>query len=418
MALGHCKVVPDAHEMQTVSASCISARSETWGKTLVHRRVAAQAFRLAESGGYSSCRFAESCEGRLRIVKIKRDGNQLTITKDGKKTVRKFVTPEQAIAAHDKLVAENESERAERAAAPRVDPRHPALEQVIANAPEDPAGYAVYADWLESQGDPRGRLIALQLAGKPIKQELAANRKYFLGPLTKYLKHEVFRWELGFIHDVSFNGIEGARVEDILEQLLQHPSGRFLVHAGLGPVEQDIQPAVDLLARAAPTTLRSLHVVGSPSIDVRPLLGTLPRLRDLSLVYTPCPELAHDALETLRIVGGPLPVVSDAVKLRRLGLVDVDGDELRLISTLDLTRLERLEVQGSKDVGRLVHGLPELPRLDWLDLSSNRMTDADAFALAQRREGLPQLTYVNVWGNELTPAGVAAIRRLAADVFA
>jgi uncharacterized protein (TIGR02996 family) len=351
-------------------------------------------------------------------VKIKRDGNQLTIADGGKKTVRKFLTPEQAIAAHDKLVEEHQRELAVRRAAPRVDPRHPELEQQIANAPEAPDGYAVLADWLESQGDPRGRLIAMQLAGQPVTREIAANRKYFLGPLAQHQRHASFQFENGFIQRASINHADGAPVELVLEELLKHPSGRFLVGVSLDSDEADLQPAVDLLARAAPPTIRSLHLVGSSSVDIQPLLSTLPLIRELSLVHIHCPPLALPALEMLRIVRGRVPASIGAAKLKRLDLVHVEGDEPALLSAIDVSEIDRFEVQGSQDLGRLVRELPEFPKLDWLVLSYTGMTDDDALALERRRKGLRRLGCISAYGNKLTPSGVTTLRRLTAELFA
>jgi uncharacterized protein (TIGR02996 family) len=95
------------------------------------------------------------------VWEIEQVGNELHITAKGKPSVRKFVTAEQAVAQLAKLVAAQEAAGYRAAVSDR---RHPDLERAIADAPEDPAGYAVYADWLESQGDPRGKLIAVQLA--------------------------------------------------------------------------------------------------------------------------------------------------------------------------------------------------------------------------------------------------------------
>ena len=41
------------------------------------------------------------------------------------------------------------------------------FEQAIAQAPDDPAPYLVYADWLTAQGDPLGELITAQHDGRP-----------------------------------------------------------------------------------------------------------------------------------------------------------------------------------------------------------------------------------------------------------
>jgi uncharacterized protein (TIGR02996 family) len=362
---------------------------------------------------------AEPWQGHPRAVEIKREGNQLTILDGRKKTVRKFVTPEQAAIAHEKLLEEHQRELAARRAAPRVDPRHPELEQQITNAPEERDGYAVLADWLESQGDPRGRLIAMQLAGQSVAQEITANRKYFLGPLAQYQRLCAFHWEHGFIQRASINADEETRVELVLEELLKHPSGRFLIDVRLDADEQDLQPAVDLLVRAARPTIRSLTLVASRvGVDIQPLLATAPLLRELSLCRVHCPVLALPALTSLRIVRGRLPSSIGDAKLRRLDLVDVESDELALLSAIDTSQIERLEIGGSQDIGHVCRELPDMPRLDWLVFSYNRMTDDDALALEQRRGGRPRLTMMNAYGNNLTAKGLAALRRIAGELYA
>lgn len=76
-----------------------------------------------------------------------------------------------------------------------------AFEASILDKPDDSAGYAAYADWLQEQGDPRGEFIAVQLAledeSRPAPERkalqererelLAEHEREWLGELAPYL---------------------------------------------------------------------------------------------------------------------------------------------------------------------------------------------------------------------------------------
>ena len=63
------------------------------------------------------------------------------------------------------------------------------LLDAVYDSPDDDAPRSVYADWLQSKGDPRGELIALQLRGDaPVSKE---QRKAMLGPLAPVLGADV-----------------------------------------------------------------------------------------------------------------------------------------------------------------------------------------------------------------------------------
>ncbi|HEX7700145.1 MAG TPA: hypothetical protein VF403_05475, partial [Kofleriaceae bacterium] len=73
------------------------------------------------------------------LWQIEQIGKQLEITSGGKTSVRTFLTPEQAEAQSQRLVAEREAVGFR----PRVrDPRHQELEHAIASDPEVPASYS------------------------------------------------------------------------------------------------------------------------------------------------------------------------------------------------------------------------------------------------------------------------------------
>jgi uncharacterized protein (TIGR02996 family) len=57
--------------------------------------------------------------------------------------------------------------------------RRAAIEAAIDDDPDDARAYAVYGDWLQEQGDPRGELIALQQAAEEDPSLAGAARACF-----------------------------------------------------------------------------------------------------------------------------------------------------------------------------------------------------------------------------------------------
>ncbi|MCX5745896.1 MAG: TIGR02996 domain-containing protein [Proteobacteria bacterium] len=91
-------------------------------------------------------------------------------------------------------------------------------------APAEDGPRAIYADWLQERGDPRGELIALQLSDDPslprwertparvrIDELLAQHRDRWLGPLAPCLVRSVF--ERGFV-----------AVAQLTDRVVPHPS--------------------------------------------------------------------------------------------------------------------------------------------------------------------------------------------------
>ena len=241
-----------------------------------------------------------------KFWEIKLSGASFTTTygkvgSSGQTTLKTFSSEAAAKKEHDRLVAEKikkgyKPARATRAASAKpkkgyreigagggggagggADARNPDLEQAIEADPYDTATYSVLADWLQAQGDPRGELIALQLANKDkqAKALIAKQADYFLGPLAEHqLTHDgektpAFTWRSGYIHGLRLShnhyadeAFQGSLAE-LLDLVLRHPSGRFLAEITFGfnddPNEDDLQDLIDLLAKRAPGTLRKLH---------------------------------------------------------------------------------------------------------------------------------------------------------------
>jgi len=190
---------------------------------------------------------------------IERIGTTLTITTGkvgakGRTTTRRFASPGAAEAQHDQLVREKLGtgyRLVEHPAAVAVTPGAgadgAALEASIVADPADPAAYAVYADWLQHRGDPRGELIALQLAREAelargakgpskllaaIGKHVARHAATLLGGLAALVPdlHDVaappFVWRFGFIHRVVLERHGAGDLGAIAREVLGHPSSR------------------------------------------------------------------------------------------------------------------------------------------------------------------------------------------------
>jgi uncharacterized protein (TIGR02996 family) len=157
------------------------------------------------------------------------------------------------------------------------------IEAAITAAPDDPSAYLVYADWLQSRGDPRGELIALQHAMRANNdvEEFARFRKHeevlrtehaaeWLGPTLASLPRRArFDWRLGFV--------ETARLDAASPEVALRPDGEIANPYTLVPSNEP--PLVDLVTALLDSvsgwTVRTLTVSG-PIDDVILALGLLP----------------------------------------------------------------------------------------------------------------------------------------------
>lgn len=132
-----------------------------------------------------------------------------------------------------------------------VSARDPTLEAVLRECPDDPAAHAIYGDWLQAAGDPRGQLVALQLALNRLPKverpsaQLARHEEAFraehaghlFGPLRQVADKLALRWSLGFV-DAAFVGRIGwsrwaGGAFEVLAGLLALPVAARLQELGL-----------------------------------------------------------------------------------------------------------------------------------------------------------------------------------------
>ena len=237
-----------------------------------------------------------------------------------------------------------------------------ALLAEIADQPDDDHARLVYADQLQLAGDPRGELIALQLAARdPERQRelVAAHGRTWLGPLAPLVDLEDCRFERGFPVTIALRDGIGASAIAAVAGDPVWSSVRRLDLAGTPklPVELVRHP-----------TLRSLDHLGGLART-----AMLELLEWKTIPYRSLGWLGPDEWSNEDARADIAAFVRAAPKLARLRALDlVGGDELRnyrwLWSSPIGSRLERLAPDtgvGSiaawqKEIARLKLELPTL----------------------------------------------------------
>jgi uncharacterized protein (TIGR02996 family) len=416
-------------------------------------------------------RFWEIAQSGDRTVLIR----QGTIGTAGKTTKQSFKQSWQASQAHRNLQIEKRN-----AGFARVEPaidvapskENKELLAAVLAAPDDPAPFLVYGDWLQGEGDPRGELIALMAAGKKAAAEkhIEKHAPSLLGPLQPYTRGldwppgdkragTTFTWKHGFIERArlafDYFADEGRGVialEGVLEALMTHPSGRVLRELVIGINRQDpdckYQKIVDVVAKRGAPALRLLHVGDYEYPDHIEISWT--EIGSLAKVWKAVPRLEtlvlqggsiglgtfeHPTLKRVEIRTGGLPKAAAksiaAAKLPACEHLDVwYGDDnyggdakwkdlAPLLTNRGLPSLRHLGIRNAQftnDAVRALPGSPILRQLKTLDLSLGTLTDDGAQAMAAQKAAFAHLELLDVNDNLLTDAGVKALKGLCKKV--
>ncbi|MGZ3418997.1 MAG: WGR domain-containing protein [Polyangiales bacterium] len=402
----------------------------------------------------------------------------------GQETEKDFDEKGEAYKELNKLVAEKtkkgytEIDTAGSSGTGKHDARNPELEKAIVADPENQQLYSVFADFLEEQGDPRGELISLQIAGKDkeAKALIQKESEYFLGPLAEHTKcydgdlgnnnrsnsddwveenQQAFLWKNGFIHrvrlahdsyaDEEFQG----KLVDILDMLLRHPSGRYVVEFAFNsngdPNEDDLQDLLDLLGRKAPPTVRKILI--GDNVDqiswyhvgnLEPLWKGAPNLRwfeieagEFLVGSMSCPNLEHAVFKTggLAKAAGKSIATAQLPNIRHLDIWYGDdnygGDctikeVMPLLERTDLKHLTHLGLKNSQfsnDIAKAIGGSRILGQLKELDLSMGTLTDEGAEAMAANKDAFKHLEVLDLTHSFLTEKGLALVKGLAKKVI-
>jgi uncharacterized protein (TIGR02996 family) len=219
------------------------------------------------------------------------------------------------------------------------------FEQAIARAPDDPAPYAVYADWLIAQGDPLGELITLSLTGN--EEGAAALIPQVLGKEAWLLEEATIGWRFGLARSVRVRN-DGDSLHFATDVLRAHPCGFLLDELHLDFYEAQSLEAANLalaeIAAEAPLPwLRRFVINARPSNSY-----TLDPVEDARLSLASVPGLAPDVRELVvhcHHLGDDLPALPS---LRRLELCP---DVLMSSSVPNLAMFPQLE-ELALNVGR------------------------------------------------------------------
>ncbi|MFK8110720.1 MAG: WGR domain-containing protein [Rubripirellula sp.] len=251
---------------------------------------------------------------------------------------------------------------------------HEPFLQAILESPDDPTGYAIYADWLHERNDPRGRFTHLMLMlddpnipffqKAKIEKEIASLRqkhaREFVGCLAPWLMDQGnlysspfgFRWgQLSSIHCIVLK----LRLAD---ELRRSPYCRFLRSLAIWSTE----------VLSEPIEANGRHWAAQVQHGFRLLVGAdFRNLRDLQIgIAMDIPNGLQ--LESLSDTTGLFEIVQSANRLESFAMhLHVDLDKLLRI---DLPELRSLHVRmGQKDVRTLAESgvLPQLNTLEILN---------------------------------------------------
>ncbi|MFT3697377.1 MAG: TIGR02996 domain-containing protein [Kofleriaceae bacterium] len=301
---------------------------------------------------------------------------------------------------------------------PYSEPTNAALEAEIDRDPSD-ANYLVYADWLQQAGNPRGELIASDIARKTA---VALDRTVFAKPIAD-LDRFAPKWRAGYLDRIT---IATTRAEEddeldvlqLAEMAGRSPAGRFLRELELW------LPSIHENA----TALQVLSSIGK-----RPTLRKLTLLTDLEeemLSWTTGPDIGAPLaalfpnLEVLELHAGTYDVTAiDYPRMTRLTLRTCRAPDLTAIVEADWPALEHLELWfGSASYGvelplaQLTALLErKLPKLKSLSLSNGEKTD-ELVAVLVRSPLLKQLDSLAITGSTMTDEGGRLLLEHAKDL--
>ncbi len=266
----------------------------------------------------------------------------------------------------------------------------------IDERPEEPDGYLVLADWLQTQGDPHGEQIVLEHAAQARPQDAAVKsavhqRRYkVLDPLTEFAEFvQSARMRMGFLQEVEVSlpqetGEMGIRAFNFLRELFTSRAGRFLQTLTVAPhrTAPYVDGALEAFHGLCLPSLRTVRFDASwlywaPWLRAHRLIRAAPNLRSLTAcaVVVELGPLGRSRLERLQISSlahrGLLRALGEgAPKLVELELVSTRAPSLSKLFRAPFPALRklRLEVRANGRALDLLTELAESPLSDQLEV--------------------------------------------------
>jgi uncharacterized protein (TIGR02996 family) len=349
---------------------------------------------------------------------IAQDGAKLVIVDGGKQTTRKFVSPTHARVQHDKLVAEKLAAGWELTDEPAPvieagEPREPSLEAALLADPYDANAAAVYGDWYQSRGHPRGELIALQLGEardgdeslrSATRKHLVRHKEQLLGELARYDApgdDSPYTWRLGFIRKIDF--VDDNSPIDLARAVLAHPSGRLSCEARLRM--HDVRAIEAVLAMLRAAKLRELTILTGGRLDNLDAIASFPQLRKL-VVKCFGGEPSRNAIRGIAQMPPTVEVLD----------VYLDGDDaeqaaLAPLFARDDLRVSALGMRCGRFARAAMRALAEGPlAANIVKLELPDAPEAWASTLREHRDRFARLEVLKVGASLLAPHVIATLR--------
>jgi uncharacterized protein (TIGR02996 family) len=263
------------------------------------------------------------------------------------------------------------------------------LDAILANR-DDRDAYRVYGDMLEQRGDPRGKLIAMQLRADETNLEdgeLLVRIKHHLSQYRALVPaidqwNGRFKWKWGFLVDVELDDPE----PDELAMVLDHPSCAAVQSLRLELDGADVAPVLAKLAQRRPTIERLVvsyesEDSGSGDRVDGAVWDRLPRLEHLTIDGPS--DLAAPRFHSIRsnlrgLVLGGVPFENDAdwnlPEVREIAWNAVESIEpLTPLWQCELPALHTLSLEGLVDTSLFDHAgfMARVARLEHLAVPRN-----------------------------------------------
>ena len=318
-----------------------------------------------------------------------------------------------------------------------AEPINPVLEDALRTDPDDAGAALVYADWLQQQGHPRGALIAVQhrlatspndaqlldaeqriiddagdaLVSRPLFANLAIMRgTHEIAPSKNFYAGGRVTFDHGFIREARVVLHQRGSDEDLLWELLRHPSARVLARLNIRVQRpRDIALVATLLAHGPRPPLRTLALQTldtSLTVDLAGLDDAFPLLTDLEITIDRVRfgDLRLPALRRLvvratqhdlgRILGqSPWPVLDELVIAGEPEMLAMAFERpvFPILRSLQLGPCER-----ALFVCRMLARSPAAATLEALHLVDTRFDPETVTLLVENRERFPRLRLFDI----------------------
>ena len=291
-----------------------------------------------------------------------------------------------------------------------------ALEAAIFADPENLDAWAVYGDWLQERGDPRGEIVSLEIRaarGKISAAEAKRCEELYEEHAAQWLgeflddalemqpnDEEVLdlEWRFGFIDTAKVRTVadySGPHVDALFRELIQLDAFRFIHELRLGLNDlaggSSFDPAMQALSKLGQVASLRRLVVGDFELEEQEL--TWVHVGNCGRLWSGMPNLEHCKLRGSGIELGVLEHAKlETLVIETAGLIKTSVASLGKCKLPELTRLEAWLGTGYRSEEHGEHGSIEdlqpmlsgegVPKLAHLGLQNCDYADDIAVALA------------------------------------